>query len=111
MNTARVGIAVLFTIVAASTGFAADLAPWQTKALKLVKAEKTVVDAKWRMADQNVLWVAMQPDGSSRDGFAQYLCMTLNDAGAPTGTLKTIFVYDPESFKSSGRQMGMAACR
>ena len=85
--------------------------PWQAKALKTVKQEKKVIDARWRSAESNMLWVAVQPDGSNRDGFAQYLCMIFNKAGAPEGELKTVWIYDPASFEDGGKQIGMAACR
>lgn len=106
-------IALLVSIAFANQAFAAQkLKPWQAKALELIKKEKKVVKAKWRRPGANVLHVAMQSDGSRRDGFAQYLCMVLPDAGAPKGELKTIFIYDPAAYKSdSGSTMGLAACR
>ena len=102
----------LITAVAVSAATAKDkLDPWQIKALRAVKSEKAVIDARWRMPETNVLWVSMQPDGSSRDGFAQYVCMLLVEAGAPEGDLKTVWVYDPATFKAGGKEMGIAACR
>lgn len=98
-------------ILAVATPFAAHAgADWQKKALSAVKAEKTVLDAKWRMPSQNVLWVAMLADGSSRDGFAEYLCEVITDA-APAGSLKTVWIYDPASYKAGGTAMGTAACK
>lgn len=85
-------------------------AKWQPKALKAVKAEKKVIDAKWRMAEQNVLWVAMEPNGSPRNGFAEYLCLGLSNA-ANDDTLKTVEIYDAFTFEDGGRSMGMAVCR
>lgn len=85
---------------------------WQKKALNLVKEEPKVLDAKWRDTQTNVLWVAMEPDGTPRDGFAQMLCMTFIKAGAPEGDLKTIWIYDRRGFADGGQKaMGMAACR
>ena len=102
----------LIATLMASTVVAKDKQEeWQTKALKAVKAEKTVIDARWRMAETNVLWVSMQADGSSRDGFAQYLCILLMKAGAPEGDLKTVWIYDPATFKTGGKEIGIAACR
>ena len=85
-------------------------AQWQSKALKAVKAEKKVIDARWRMAEQNVLWVAMEPNGSPRDGFAQSLCVGLAQA-ANDDTLKTVFIFDPANYDDGVRAMGTAACR
>jgi len=96
---------------------AEDLKPWQKKALELVKKEKKVLDAFWRMPSRNILFIAMKPDGSRKDGFAQYVCMLLADAGAPKGELKMVEVHDPATFRAyrektgSGGSMGMAACR
>jgi len=106
-------LALLVSVAFTNQAFAAQkLKPWQTKALKLIKKEKKVVKAKWRSPGANVLYVALQPDGTSRNGFAQYLCMVLPDAGAPKGELKSIFIYDPETYESGGGSvMGMAACR
>lgn len=102
----------LITAFAVPTAFAqGTLNPWQVKALKAVKSEKSVVDARWRMPETNVLWISMQPDGSSRDGFAQYICILLVKAGAPEGDLKTVWIYDPDAFETGGKEMGIAACR
>jgi len=89
------------------------LKPWQQKALQLLKQEKKVVDAFWRMPSRNILFIAMQPDGGRKDGYAEYVCMLLVDAGAPRGELKMVQVYDPATFRAygSGSSMGMAACR
>ncbi|WCK24643.1 hypothetical protein [Agrobacterium pusense] len=102
---------LIAAILSFATPFAAHAgADWQKKALSAVKAEKTVLDAKWRMPSQNVLWVAMAGDGSSRDGFAEYLCEVITDT-APAGALKTVWIYDPASYKAGGTAMGTAACK
>ena len=106
----KLTLAVAIAVLAANAAQASNLKAWQIDALDEVKAENTVLDARWRMPETNVLWVAMTPDGSRRDGFAQYLCMALG--GAPEGDLKTIFIYDPATYKDGiGEAMGMAACR
>ena len=94
-----------------------ELKPWQKEALSLVKKEKQVLDAFWRDPEHNVLFVAMKPDGSSKDGFAQYLCMQVMSAGAPKGKLNSIFIYDPASYRKyvektgAGSKIGWAFCR
>jgi len=103
--------------LAAPTNANEKLKPWQQKALQLLKQEKKVVDAFWRMPSRNILFIAMQPDGGRKDGYAEYVCMLLADAGAPKGELKMVQVYDPATFRAykertgSGSSMGMAACR
>lgn len=108
----KFALSALIVTAAGSTAFsAAKLNTWQVKALKIVKNEKKVLDANWRAPENNVLYVSMAPDGSRRDGFAQYLCMVFAKAGAPEGELKTVFIYDPVNYESGNQWMGMAACR
>ena len=49
------------------------------KAMKEIKAEKKVLDASWGPYKGSSLYVAVENDGTKRDGYAQYLCMVLND--------------------------------
>lgn len=107
---------LIITALLIATGATAALAApkvnaWQAKALKAIKGEKLVIDAKWRMPESNVLWVSMAPDGTRRDGFAQMLCMEFAKSGAPEGDLKTVYIYDPANYESGNQSMGMAACR
>lgn len=48
-------------------------------ALKEIKAEPKVKDAIW--ASPGVLKAGVYADGTSKDGYAQYLCMVLYDHG------------------------------
>ncbi len=110
-----------FTLMLSSLAIPAmagqSLQPWQEKALTLVKQEKKVIDAFWRDPARNVLFVAMKPDGTGKDGFAQYLCMQVLGAGAPKGKLTSVFIYDPETYRKyvektgAGRKLGWAFCR
>ena len=93
-----------------------ELKPWQKKALALVKKEKKVLDAWWRDPEHNVLFVAMQPDGGRKDGFAEYICILLGHAGAPKGKLRSVYIYDPETFRrykdgGVGDHIGWGFCR
>ena len=92
-----------------------NLTAWHNTALATVKEEKSVLDAYWRNPQNNILHVARQFDGSRHDGFAQYLCLTINKGDAPADTLKTIWIYDPINYEraktTSGEAMGMAVCR
>lgn len=103
--------ALMAAVFAGPASAETQLKPWQREALKTVKSEKKVIDARWRMPQTNELWVSMKPDGTPRDGFAQYLCIVLTNAGAPQGELKTVWIYDPANFESGIQKMGMAACR
>ena len=48
-------------------------------ALKEIKAEKKVKDAMW--TSPGVLKAGVYADGSSKNGYAQYLCLVLYDHG------------------------------
>jgi len=105
----RIPIFALAMMVAIPA-WATDLQPWQTEALKLVKAEKKVVNALWKDPVMNVLHVTMKANGTRRDGYAEYLCMLFSDAGAPKD-LKSIMIYGAKTYEERRQEMGMAACR
>lgn len=112
----RIIFALLIAVTFAAQANSEELKPWQTKALKLVKAEKQVLDARWRSPSVNMLHVAMKFDGSAHNGFAEYLCMIFNPSGAPEGDLKSVYIFDPATYDAyknggSGTSMGLAACR
>ena len=110
-------LAVGMMVVALPALAKQELKSWQKKALALVKKEKKVLDAFWRDPEHNVLFVAMKPDGGSKDGLAQYLCMQVMSAGAPKGKLNSIFIYDPKTYQKyvektgAGSKIGWAFCR
>lgn len=106
-----IAAAFILTGVPLNAGAEAKLENWQVKALKKVKAEKSVLDARWRSPEANMLYVSMMPNGYSRDGFAQSLCIFLIESGAPDGSLKTVWIYDPQSYNDGGKSLGVAACR
>jgi len=58
------------------------------KAYLLSGKEPKVKDATW-MTDTN-LYVGMIDDGSSRDGFAQYLCQAAQDHGVQADLIKIV---------------------
>lgn len=64
-------VAALIITTAAPASAETTLVKWQIAALKFVKAEKSVIDARWRLPEANVLWISMAADGSRRDGFAE----------------------------------------
>ena len=111
----RIIFALLIAVTFAAQANSEELKPWQAKALNMVKAEKKVMDARWKSPGANMLHVSMKSDGSSRNGFAQYLCMLFKDAGGPDD-LKSVYIYDPATYEAyknggSGSDMGLAACR
>jgi len=102
---------LFFLLVGAIPALAEDLKlePWQEKAIKLVKKEKKIIDARWSMA--GILWVSMKDDGSRRDGYAEYLCMVLNNAGKPKGRIIVISIFDHAAMQRGDlRKIGRAGC-
>lgn len=111
----RIIFALMFATMFVGVANSETVQPWQARALKMVKAEKQVLDARWKSPSVNMLHVAMQPDGGSRNGFAEYLCMMFKQAGGPDG-LKSVYIYDPATYNAyknggSGSDIGLAACR
>lgn len=49
------------------------------KILKIVKSEPKVKDAIFPNGSDNLLYVGMYDNGSRRDGFAEYLCISINE--------------------------------
>lgn len=76
----------------AASPLAAATADWRDTATALIRQEKTVVDAMFTQPIS--LWVSMRDDGSRRDGFANYLCMVLYDAGMQPGDFVVIKILD-----------------
>lgn len=76
-------------------------------ALASVKKEKAVIDAAWVNPDPAApnLVAAVQNDGSSRDGFAQYLCLLLAGHDVRGGL---VFVTD--SISGAWKTIGTARC-
>ena len=118
----RILLVSLFLLINVGSVFAKqELKAWQKKALIDVKAEIQVEDAAFKSSQMNQIWVSMVNNGNTgrRDGFAQTICMTLNEFGgdAEKGKLKSVYLYDPITYDNklnkygSGSEIGMAVCR
>ncbi|MDH4229957.1 MAG: hypothetical protein OEW11_09500 [Nitrospirota bacterium] len=80
-------------------------------ALNAVRTEKGVSGARWRA---NNLRVLVRDDGSSRNGFAEYLCMLVIDhtpemVPPPAGQWLLVTILDADD-PNQTHQLGMAAC-
>jgi hypothetical protein len=84
-------------------------AGWQEKAIQEIKAEPKVVEASFQNGGR-VLWVSMQDDGSTRDGFATYLCLLLAGAGRPDDQGVTVRILDAAAMRDELRQIGEGRC-
>lgn len=80
---------------------AADKDTERASALQAIKAEPKVLDVAWEGAS---LWAGVLDDGTSRDGYAAYLCEVVREAKA---TPVVIRVKDVQS----GRTLGSNNCR
>jgi hypothetical protein len=69
-------------------------ADWQDKATGLIRSEPKVVEAMFPNESSGSFWASVRDDGSRRDGFAQYLCVVLFEAGMPVGQSVVIRVLD-----------------
>lgn len=67
---------------------------WRETALRTVLDEPSVVEAMFPNDSRSSFWASMRDDGSRRDGFAEYLCLTLFDAGMPKGEFLVIRIWD-----------------
>lgn len=74
-------IAALLLTSIMATAAAAGYSPQHDAAQKRFQGneEPTAKDATW--TSPSIFKVGLYDDGSSRDGYAQYVCMTLNDYG------------------------------
>lgn len=105
----RLALAVILGLVM-SVGSAAGEEAWRENAITLAKAEKKVIDATWAQAIS--FWVSVADDGTRRDGFAEYLCLVLTEAGRPAGEFVVVKVWDHAAMvKDNLKEIGRAECR
>ncbi|MCV9999944.1 hypothetical protein OE766_17035 [Pararhizobium sp. YC-54] len=57
---------------------------------------------RWKTPNDYVLWLNVQPDAYHPNGFAQYLCTVMDDAGLPAGVRTTIWIFDPPAHGMGG---------
>jgi len=103
--------AVLSLLVFAGICQAAEPAEWQTKTLELVKLKPGVVNARWRSVAKNALWISIDAGRYHAESFSHDICEVLSEAGAPSETVTSVSVFDPQSFSENGWPMGSAECR
>lgn len=100
------GLAVVALLVPAAS-FAAD--DWREKAIALIREEPKVIEA---MFPQPIsLWVSARDDGSNRDGYADYVCLLLSEAGMPQGEHITIRILDAAALSNDQMtELGRGQC-
>jgi hypothetical protein len=85
---------------------------WRQKAVKAVRAEPKVVEAMFPNDARNSFWASMRDDGTRRDGFAQYLCMSLFESGMPKGDFIVVRIWDARAMaQSQMREIGKFDCK
>lgn len=86
------------------------LEPWQEKAVEMAKAEPKIFDAMW--GQKISLWVSIRDDGTDRAGYAESVCLLLNEAGRPQGEFIAVTVWDVKGLgTNNSRQLGKAYCQ
>lgn len=85
---------------------------WRQKALKAVRAEPKVVEAMFPNNARNSFWASVRDDGTRRDGYAEYLCMSLVESGMPKGSFIVIRIWDARAMaQSTMREIGKYDCK
>lgn len=107
-----------WTAALITSGIASAQAPqvggdaWRQKALKAVRAEPKVVEAIFPNNARNSFWASVRDDGTRRDGYAEYLCMSLFESGMPKGSFIVIRVWDARAMAQSRmREIGKYDCK
>lgn len=89
-----------------------DENPNNQKALEQVRKEEKVKEAV--ITEANVLYVSVDDNGTSRNGFAEYLCQILKDNNATTKWVKIVkrgSADDPKADNGFGILLGESHCR
>jgi hypothetical protein len=98
--------ALLLVLGATQPSLAED---WRDRAIPIVKSEPKVVDAMF--SQRKSLWVSVRDDGSRRDSFADYICLTLSDAEMPTGESVIITIWDAAAMaREEMKELGKSSC-
>jgi hypothetical protein len=103
----RTIITTALLLLLAFTASADDLSASHRQALQEIKKEKKVADAFWY--SPHTLWVGMKSDGTSRNGYAKYLCLVLSDFNISKVDV-VIKDYRKLMLKNEFVTMGMAYC-
>ncbi len=126
MNKSKlIGSAVLFVVIfiGVKTCKSGDVASAQNTektvnndsinkvALEIVKQEKKVKDVV--LTDANVLYVAVESDGTDRSGYASYICETLKESKSTIEAVKVVefgTMNSPEKDNAYGVLLGESRC-
>lgn len=101
-------IAAALLAMTSTTGLAAELEPWQEKSIDLATSEAAIHDASW---SQDIsFWVSVSDNGTDRSGYADYVCLLLNEAGRPQGEFIAVTVWDALGTNNS-KQLGKTYCQ
>lgn len=80
-------------------------------ALEEIRKEPKVKEAI--ITDANVLYVAVEDDGTNRNGYASYICTLLKEKKATTNWVKIVKVNstnDPKADNAYGVLLGQSHC-
>lgn len=107
-----VGVILLITLTSESGEPKPEYTAEQIAAVTdSILAEPRVLDAA--ITDADVLYAVMQTDGTSRNGFAEYLCQRVKDLGVQIERVKIVEANTqkhPDRDNAYGVLMGEAWC-
>ena len=85
--------------------------PWMAASIAALRKEKAVREVLFSDDRSTSLWISVRDDGSRRDGFAEYACLTLVESGMPTGAFTVIRVWDAAAMaRGEQRELGRYEC-
>jgi hypothetical protein len=105
---------LLFALLLSAPSLAlADYRPqsdWEHEALAVMRREnKSVIETMFPR--RGSLWASMRDNGSRRDGYAQTICMQLNEAGKPRSEMVIVRIWDAAAMaRGELREIGRADC-
>lgn len=79
----------VMTLMVATEVVAGD---WHDAAIEMIRNEPKVVEAMF--PHDGGLWVSVAPDGTPRDGLAEYMCLVMLDAGKPPKEFVVVHIWD-----------------
>ena len=85
--------------------------PWMADSVAALRKEKAVREVLFSNDRSTSLWISVRDDGSRRDGFAEYACLTLVESGMPAGAFTVIRVWDAAAMaRGEQRELGRYEC-
>lgn len=109
--TARLTLALAMGASCSAVSAQAADDSWREGAVQIVLEEPSVVEAMFPNDAPHSFWASMLDDGTRRDGYAEYLCLTLNHSGMPADDSVVISIWDAAAMaRGELRKIGEFYC-